>query len=101
MKLWMWSIAAGTFLATMPPSLSETENPTGKEKAPVSQTDKDKASQETEGSSQPQPQGPTGPIDTSSGGAPPSSPQGDTPPGMQPDQQKSPAEADPKKGSGQ
>ena len=31
-----------------------------------------------------QPQGGTGPIITKSGGAPASSPQGDTPPGMQP-----------------
>jgi hypothetical protein len=31
-----------------------------------------------------QPQGWTGPIDTSSGGAPPESPQGQSPPGMQP-----------------
>ncbi|MBV8505313.1 MAG: hypothetical protein JOZ11_05820 [Alphaproteobacteria bacterium] len=31
-----------------------------------------------------QPQGRTGPIVTKSGGAPASSPQGDTPPGMQP-----------------
>ena len=30
-----------------------------------------------------QPQGPTGPINTTSGGAPPESPQGQTPPGMQ------------------
>ena len=30
-----------------------------------------------------QPQGPTGPIDTKSGGAPAESPQGQTPPGMQ------------------
>jgi hypothetical protein len=29
------------------------------------------------------PQGPTGPLNTTSGGAPASSPQGDTPPGMQ------------------
>jgi hypothetical protein len=29
------------------------------------------------------PQGPTGPLDTKSGGAPASSPQGETPPGMQ------------------
>jgi hypothetical protein len=34
---------------------------------------------------QPQPQGQAGPTDTTSGGAPASSPQGDTPPGMQPD----------------
>jgi hypothetical protein len=33
---------------------------------------------------QPQPQGQTGPTDTTSGGAPPSTPQGDSPPGMQP-----------------
>ena len=32
---------------------------------------------------QTQPQGPTGPINTTSGGAPASSPQGETPPGMQ------------------
>jgi len=32
---------------------------------------------------QPQPQGPTGPIETKSGGAPAESPQGQTPPGMQ------------------
>lgn len=30
-----------------------------------------------------QPQGPTGPLETKSGGAPASSPQGETPPGMQ------------------
>jgi hypothetical protein len=33
---------------------------------------------------QPQPQGWTGPTSTSSGGAPPESPQGQSPPGMQP-----------------
>ena len=33
--------------------------------------------------SESQPQGPTGPLNTSSGGAPASSPQGETPPGMQ------------------
>lgn len=33
---------------------------------------------------QAQPQGPTGPINTTSGGAPASSPQGETPAGMQP-----------------
>jgi hypothetical protein len=32
-----------------------------------------------------QPQGPTGPMATTSGGASAASPQGDTPPGMQPD----------------
>jgi hypothetical protein len=33
---------------------------------------------------QPQPQGWTGPINTGRGGAPPESPQGQSPPGMQP-----------------
>jgi hypothetical protein len=33
---------------------------------------------------QPSPQGETGPVDTKSGGAPAASPQGDAPPGMQP-----------------
>jgi hypothetical protein len=33
--------------------------------------------------SQPSPQGPTGPINTTTGGAPAASPQGDTPAGMQ------------------
>ena len=37
---------------------------------------------ETKG--QKQPQGWTGPLDTRSGGAPPESPQGQSPPGMQP-----------------
>ncbi|MGY4574339.1 hypothetical protein GPL21_08260 [Bradyrhizobium pachyrhizi] len=32
---------------------------------------------------QPQPQGWTGPLETKSGGAPPESPQGQSPPGMQ------------------
>lgn len=32
---------------------------------------------------QQQPQGPTGPLNTTTGGAPASSPQGQTPPGMQ------------------
>src|SRR5690349_5650435 len=36
-----------------------------------------------EGKGQLQPQGWTGPIDTGSGGAPPESPQGQSPPGMQ------------------
>jgi hypothetical protein len=36
------------------------------------------------GSPQVQPQGPTGPLETTTGGAPASSPQGETPAGMQP-----------------
>jgi hypothetical protein len=38
---------------------------------------------------QPSPQGPTGPLNTTSGGAPAASPQGETPPGMQSAQQGS------------
>jgi hypothetical protein len=37
----------------------------------------------SEAGGQMQPQGRTGPLDTKSGGAPASSPQGETPPGMQ------------------
>ena len=37
-----------------------------------------------ENKGQQQPQGPTGPLETKSGGAPAESPQGQTPPGMQP-----------------
>jgi hypothetical protein len=40
--------------------------------------------------SQPSPQGPTGPISTTSGGAPAASPQGETPAGMQTVPQGSP-----------
>jgi hypothetical protein len=42
-----------------------------------------------------QPQGATGPINTTSGGAPPTSPQGDSPPGMQPMPQDSQQAATP------
>ena len=38
----------------------------------------------TAGPTQPQPQGPTGATNTTSGGAPASNPQGDAPAGMQP-----------------
>jgi hypothetical protein len=44
---------------------------------------------------QPSPQGPTGPVNTGSGGAPPQSPQGETPPNMQ---ATSPGAADAPKG---
>lgn len=65
---------AGTALAqtkqeseSTPPQLKETDGRT--------------VSPETKG--QMQPQGPTGPINTTTGGAPAESPQGQTPPGMQ------------------
>jgi hypothetical protein len=47
------------------------------------------------GKQQPSPQGPTGPLNTGSGGAPPESPQGETPPNMQ---ATSPGAADAQKG---
>ena len=53
--------------------------------ATATQTPSGKQGQATVGKSdQAQPQGPTGPVSTTSGGAPASSPQGETPPGMQP-----------------
>ena len=56
--------------------------------AQTAQPDKGSIKQPTgttapEAKGQLQPQGWTGPIDTSSGGAPPESPQGQSPPGMQ------------------
>ena len=52
------------------------------------ESDGRKVPPETKG--QAQPQGPTGPLETKSGGAPASSAQGDTPPGMQVDPTGSP-----------
>lgn len=46
-----------------------------------------------------QPQGPTGPLDTTSGGVTPSSPQGDAPPGMQPLRQEPTGEGQSAKGN--
>ena len=55
------------------PDATVTQTPSGKPgQAPAGKLD------------QAQPQGPTGPINTTSGGAPASSPQGETPAGMQP-----------------
>ena len=60
------------FAQTQPGGKSPTDSPhsTGRTVSP-----------ETKG--QMQPQGRTGPIDTTAGGAPAESPQGETPPGMQ------------------
>jgi hypothetical protein len=51
----------------------------------------------TKDSSQSQPQGQTGPTTTKSGGAPAASPQGDSPPGMQPDPHDPKQRTNPKK----
>lgn len=53
-----------------PPAKNDSPSSTGRTVVPDKQ-----------GSSQPQ--GPTGPLNTKSGGAPAASPQGETPPGMQ------------------
>ena len=74
LSIFLFGSAAGA-QNTVPPS-DATDNPAANKKA---------SEPETRPPAQPQPQGPTGPIDTTSGGAPASSPQGDTPPGMQAD----------------
>ncbi len=68
---------------TTPPRSDPTDNPAANSAASKPATPPD----------QPQPQGQTGPTNTTSGGAPASSPQGDSPPGMQPNPH------DPKQGS--
>lgn len=67
------------------PAGDATDNPAANEKT---------SKPEKTPSIQPQPQGQTGPTDTTSGGAPAESPQGDTPAGMQPDPKQN---SDPKK----
>jgi len=78
----------GIATATEDTAMGAGTNP---QAAPKSATDKSQAdsahstgrssSPSTQG--QAQPQGPTGPLETKSGGAPAESPQGQTPPGMQ------------------
>jgi hypothetical protein len=80
-------IAAGTaFAQNVPQKADPTDNPAANSAA---------SKPSVPSLDQPQPQGPTGPTNTTSGGAPPSSPQGDTPSGMQPHPQ------DPKQDVGQ
>ena len=65
-------VSAGAAMAQLQPTDKEdSPHSTGRTVSP-----------ETKG--QQQPQGKTGPIDTATGGAPADSPQGQTPPGMQP-----------------
>jgi hypothetical protein len=59
------------FAQTTPPPTKDTPNAAGRANIP-------------EKKEQTQPQGNTGPLNTTSGGTPAASPQGDTPPGMQP-----------------
>ena len=68
-----------------PPDATQTQTPSGKQgQAPVGKPD------------QAQPQGPTGPMNTTSGGASASSPQGETPAGMQPATEGSSPQATPR-----
>ena len=69
----MYVLSASTALAQTPPTSKSTDSPhsTGRTVSP-----------DTKG--QKQPQGDTGPVNTKTGGAPAESPQGQTPPGMQP-----------------
>jgi hypothetical protein len=62
------------FAQTKVPDSDPTDNPAANEAA----------TKQAPAPNQHQPQGPTGPTDTTFGGAPASSPQGDTPAGMQP-----------------
>ena len=63
-------VSADAALAQQPPPNKDSHHSTGRTVTPTD-------------AGQQQPQGPTGPINTTSGGAPASSPQGQTPPGMQ------------------
>ncbi|MGY8706153.1 hypothetical protein RAD16_10490 [Bradyrhizobium sp. 18BD] len=60
-----WALSCGFSAAQNDPKDMATERPAPEEKGQL------------------QPQGWTGPLDTKSGGAPPESPQGQSPPGMQ------------------
>jgi hypothetical protein len=68
-------VMGAAFAQNSPSSSDPTNNPAANSAA---------SNPATTAPNQPQPQGQTGPTATTSGGEPPSSPQGDTPPGMQP-----------------
>jgi hypothetical protein len=73
MRIAIIALCLGTgvaFAQTTPPPTKDAPNATGRTIIP-------------EKNVQSQPQGNTGPLNTGSGGAPASSPQGETPPGMQ------------------
>jgi hypothetical protein len=83
------AVAAGAFVIAMPGSVSAQGPSVAQNTVPVPTSPP-----ETRGQSSPQ--GPTGPINTRSGGAPASSPQGDTPSGMQSAPQGSGEKVDPR-----
>ena len=66
-----------------PFSMASAQTPSGKEPDNTQHSQHTTGKTELKDNGQMQPQGPTGPINTGSGGAPAESPQGQTPPNMQ------------------
>jgi len=73
-----FAIGIATIFLALSPSLAQTTNPSDARKMPGA------TQRSGSGSGEVQPQGTTGPLDTTTGGAGASSPQGETPAGMQP-----------------
>ena len=66
------------------PASSQTTSPPKRAESPPAQPQQQASEPQTpQSQQQTSPQGGTGPLETSSGGAPAASPQGETPPGMQ------------------
>jgi len=74
-------IAAICIVAATAPALAQAQPDTNKKPGDSPHSTGRTISPTTEGVRQPQ--GPTGPLNTTTGGAPAESPQGQTPPGMQ------------------
>jgi hypothetical protein len=89
-----FSIVGAVFVAMSTPPLAQTTKPQDTGVNPLTtQGGQGQNADETRNQGQRQPQESTGPINTGSGGAPASSPQGDTPAGMQVTHQGSPEQA--------
>ncbi len=98
MKNWMVAIGALVLLTVIWAVVAtRTTAPGTAPKAPVVGTDPPGTPTRTNAPVQAQPQGSTGPIETRSGGAPPASPQGEAPPGMQATPQEIPEKPAPHK----
>jgi hypothetical protein len=99
MRLTAVLIASGAAFAAISASAiaQSTKQPDAQESPAATQRDPGQGGQtrspsETPNRSEAQPQGSTGPLETRSGGASASSPQGETPPGMQSVPRESPKE---------
>ncbi len=68
----------------VPFSMASAQTPSGKEPDNTRHSQHSTGKTELKDNGQMQPQGPTGPLNTGSGGAPAESPQGQSPPNMQP-----------------